>query len=169
MESTSRPYPCPGSPRKSAPLSYQPVVASVRLRTGSTMADHLQIRTQRGTGPASVQHLDAGALRATITRSADQVTVAIAGELDLATAPVVSRVAADVTATPCARLVVDLGPVSFVDSSGLAVLLRLYQRATNSGTEVRYLPPAPLVMRPFEISGLDGLLPFDHQDDNDSG
>jgi anti-sigma B factor antagonist len=85
--------------------------------------------------------------------------VALRGEIDVAEAPGVERRLADALAAG-GHVVVDLREVTFIDSSGLAVLLRAVQAAARDGRELRLLRPRPPVMRTFELAGLVEHLPF---------
>ena len=60
---------------------------------------------------------------------------------------------------PCEKLVLDLSELTFMDSSGLAVVL--YRTCARSGREfaVRGTPPQP--MRVFEAAGLPQVMVFE--------
>src|SRR3954470_14492816 len=58
---------------------------------------------------------------------------------------------------PC-DLVIDLSEVTFIDSAGVGVLLRVRRNAIEAGCTVRVTGPQPKVRRIFEIYGLVGLL-----------
>jgi anti-anti-sigma factor len=92
------------------------------------------------------------------------------GELDLATADALrSTLDAAVTETlnaalggmeQGARLVLDLRGLSFIDSTGLHLLVALDQRAQRDGFQLTLLaPPAP-IDRAIQVCGLDQMLPF---------
>ena len=59
------------------------------------------------------------------------------------------------------KLVLDLAELTFMDSSGLAVVLHLYRTCARSGREfaVRGTPPQP--MRVFEAAGLPQVMVFE--------
>ncbi len=58
------------------------------------------------------------------------------------------------------RLVVDMSEVTFMDSSGIAVLLRAWRRMTaaGGGMEVLAVPPQPFKV--FHTAGLDKIIPM---------
>ncbi len=89
----------------------------------------------------------------------DGVGLALAGDLDMsatfALEPVLDRVLAD---NP-RELVLDLGEVSFVDSSGLGLLIATHERAANADVEMAITRAGPEIQRVFTIAGLDGVLP----------
>ena len=89
----------------------------------------------------------------------DEVAIVRArGELDVAT---VETLRAELDGIADARrLVVDLRGVSFIDSTGLHLLVRLHERARSDGFELALLAPAAPVDRPIRICGLHKQLPF---------
>jgi anti-sigma B factor antagonist len=92
------------------------------------------------------------------------------GELDLATAETLrSTLAATIAETLSAaldgmenraRLVLDLRGLSFIDSTGLHLLVALDQRAQRDGFQLTLLAPAAPIDRAIQLCGLDQMLPF---------
>lgn len=90
----------------------------------------------------------------------DAVVVHVVGEVDMTTAPQLEcelerafdQAGAD---TP---LVVDLAPVSFLASAGLAALVRAHQRSLREGRSLRMVAAHRAVLRPIEVTGLDDVL-----------
>ena len=84
------------------------------------------------------------------------VTVAISGEIDIAT----SRAMLDALATGPgpAHLEVDMSAVTFIDASGIGVLLAARQRAVDSGGSLILRAPSWAVLRVTGVLGLDELL-----------
>ena len=64
-----------------------------------------------------------------------------------------------------ARLVLDLRGLSFIDSTGLHLLVTLNQRAQRDGLPLTLLAPAAPIDRAIQICGLDRILPFAAQVD----
>ena len=58
------------------------------------------------------------------------------------------------------RVALDLGGVTFMDSSGIAVLLRAYRRLGALGGEVRVHNVPPQAARVLRAAGLDKLIRF---------
>jgi anti-anti-sigma factor len=85
--------------------------------------------------------------------------VQVRGELDMFDAPQLGRLL-DAERAAGHDLVVDLRRLTFIDSSGLAVLVWAAQSAARSGRGLRLLAPPPAVMRTFDVTGLRTLLPF---------
>ena len=81
------------------------------------------------------------------------VTVTISGEIDIAT----SRAMRDALATGPGpvHLEVDLSAVTFMDASGIGVLLAARQRAVDSGGSLTLRAPSWAVRRLTGVLGLD--------------
>src|SRR4051794_33188550 len=87
----------------------------------------------------------------------DVVVVACEGEIDLLTADDVQREA--VAAAGEGRVVVlDLREVSFMDSSGLRVLVELQRGADRDGTSLAVVPGSDELRRLFDLSGMTSRL-----------
>jgi anti-anti-sigma factor len=84
------------------------------------------------------------------------VTVTISGEIDIAT----SRAMRDALATGPgpAHLEVDLSAVTFMDASGIGVLLAARQQAVDGGGSLTLRAPSVAVRRLTGVLGLDELL-----------
>jgi anti-sigma B factor antagonist len=93
------------------------------------------------------------------TAREDGVELALAGDLDMsatfALEPVLDRVLAD---NP-REMVLDLGHVGFVDSSGLGLLIATHERAAGADVDMAITGAGPEIQRVFSIAGLDGVLP----------
>lgn len=93
--------------------------------------------------------------------SGSAVTVSIAGELDLSTAQTLSQHVDQHLSTGVTDLTLDLGDISFMDSSGLRVLIELNDRSQQQAWRLRLKPPkhedATLVL---QATGADTELPF---------
>jgi anti-sigma B factor antagonist len=87
-------------------------------------------------------------------------TVAVGGELDLATAPQLSDVLESLAARE-APTVLDLSDVSFLDSTGLKVVLAAGRTSERTGWSfVVGRAVGPAVARLFEMVDAAALLPF---------
>lgn len=86
------------------------------------------------------------------------VRLALMGELDIAgTAHLLSQVA-DI---PAGRaLTLDLSGLSFMDSSGLKVLMNLDRRSRREGWALTIENPVGQVLQLFELCGFDQRLPI---------
>lgn len=78
----------------------------------------------------------------------------LGGEIDSYTAPELAERLADDPAID----VIDLAAVTFIDSSGLRVLVQAHQARAEAGETLTLRSPSAAVQRLFEISGLAGHL-----------
>ncbi|MFF4773240.1 STAS domain-containing protein [Microtetraspora fusca] len=83
------------------------------------------------------------------------VVVVVAGELDLFTAPILRDEVRDAIMQDGATIVLDLAELSFMDSSGLSVLIEAWRLATSEGGGVCLAAPQPPVARILRTTGLD--------------
>ncbi len=97
-------------------------------------------------------------LRIDTVQRGGSLALVVQGELDMATSPLLDEALARARATDAASIVVDLRAVSFIDSSGLHVLIR-HARAED-GARVRLTKGSPQTQRVFELSGALEYLPF---------
>lgn len=79
-----------------------------------------------------------------------ELTVRLHGELDVATVPSISEAIEAAEVDGPSRLVIDLKEVSFMDSSGIALLVQLANRVES----VQVRSPSANVRRVFELTGL---------------
>ena len=84
--------------------------------------------------------------------------VALEGEIDLSTAPEAERRIAEAESAGPERLVVDLREVTFMDSSGLRVLLTAHKRALEAGRGFALVPGGDAVRRLLDVTGLSERL-----------
>jgi anti-anti-sigma factor len=87
--------------------------------------------------------------------------VRLQGELDLASADAMEERLAAIEEQRPARVVIDLGGLAFIDSSGLRVLLLADSRARESGFELVLVPGPEPVQRVFEMTGALDVLRFE--------
>jgi anti-sigma B factor antagonist len=89
------------------------------------------------------------------------VKVSLGGELDLASAPRMEEHFVAIDEQVPARVVVDLGGLAFIDSSGLRLLLLADARAREHGYELVLLSGSEPVQRVFEMTGALDVLRFE--------
>ena len=95
-----------------------------------------------------------GELTVDISMSGQTARVALAGELDIATAPRLEQQLAEL-APEVTRVVLDLRELAFIDSTGLRVVLGLANGlGENSARVVLVKGPDP-VQRVFTLTGAD--------------
>lgn len=105
-----------------------------------------------GAGPDS--------LRCDVSRERDRASVRTVGELDLATAPILSAQIADLRQAGCRHVIVDLSDLTFIDSTGLRFILECYAESRRDGFTMALLPGPPTVQRVFELTDTTAHLPF---------
>ena len=87
------------------------------------------------------------------------LVVALEGELDLATAPSVRGAVDDLLDRHRpGELVMDLAGVTFLDSSGLAVVLGRYRRLEGTGRSMRIVGARPVVRSVLEVAGVGQIM-----------
>jgi anti-anti-sigma factor len=87
--------------------------------------------------------------------------VRLDGELDLASAHAIEERLAAIEERRPERVVTDLGGLTFIDSSGLRVLLLADSRAREQGFELLLAPGHEPVQRVFEMTGALDVLRFE--------
>lgn len=84
--------------------------------------------------------------------------VSPSGEVDMFTAPQLGRRLLSLAEEGKRGLVVDLSSVTFMDSTGIGVLLDALRRVTARRGRLALVCPTERILRPFEITGLVGYL-----------
>ena len=95
-------------------------------------------------------------VRVTTSHADGSVVVTLAGELDMASVPALRASLDDIE--PSQRLVLDCAAVTFMDSSGLSLLVTLWSRLVESGGSLQVRQPSPPVRRVMELTGLHELI-----------
>lgn len=88
------------------------------------------------------------------------VRLAPRGELDMATVPELEQAVVAAVGRRTAVLL-DLSGLTFIDSTGVALVLRAIERCRTAAVPLRIAAGPPLVMRTFELLGLLRELPLD--------
>jgi anti-sigma B factor antagonist len=82
----------------------------------------------------------------------------ICGEIDLATAPALEEAAGALLDERPRELVLDFSGVPFCDSSGVGVLVRLYNRTTVTGSRITVRNPTRNVRTVLDMTSLTRIL-----------
>lgn len=85
---------------------------------------------------------------------AEGVVLRLSGELDLASAPALEQQLEEVAHANPARLLLDLRDLRFMDSTGLALMIRAQQSAEANGHRLAFRRGTAQVERLFELSGV---------------
>jgi anti-sigma B factor antagonist len=102
-----------------------------------------------------------GMLTLEIDVEATALTLALAGELDMANAATLTAELEKAEASAAESVTVDLRELEFIDSTGIAAIVAAHRRAQASGVELRFIRSrATGVQRVMDVTGLDKELPF---------
>ena len=86
-------------------------------------------------------------------------SVVFDGEIDIATAPAIRRFLLAAIRGGDVHLAVDMSGVTFIDASGIGVLVAAANRARQAGGDLSLLAPSPQVRRLLDVFHLDAILP----------
>jgi anti-sigma B factor antagonist len=92
--------------------------------------------------------------RLAVSEKTDPAVVTLEGELDLATAPQLRERLVELTECGVIDIVLDLTMLEFIDSTGLSVLVLVFNRTKAAGGSTVLRNPSHSVMRLLEITGL---------------
>jgi anti-sigma B factor antagonist len=98
-------------------------------------------------------------VRGTHERNAFQL--ALYGELDIATSPMLEGRLQMAEGSDSERLVIDLRGLEFLDSAGLHVLVQAHERVRAQGRELALLRGPHAVQRVFALTHADRLFNFE--------
>jgi stage II sporulation protein AA (anti-sigma F factor antagonist) len=95
------------------------------------------------------------------TRRPGAAELTLAGDLDMSATfrlePAIDRL---LKSDEVSEIVLDLGGVEFVDSSGLGLLLETYDRTQQADVRMSIVPGRPETQRVFRLAGVEDALPF---------
>jgi anti-sigma B factor antagonist len=83
-------------------------------------------------------------------------TIAVAGECDLYEAHLLEAAIERAAASPGTCVYLDLSELSFLDSTGLHVLVQAQRTLVEAGSELVLVAPDAQIRRTLAVSGLDG-------------
>jgi anti-sigma B factor antagonist len=95
------------------------------------------------------------------TRSQEQngvVTIVLSGDLDLATAPILSEKLAPFEGNGVSTIILDLQDLTFIDSTGMHTFLEARNRAMSNGQRLLVRGASSTAQRYINIVGLQFLL-----------
>ncbi|MEV0981820.1 STAS domain-containing protein [Streptomyces sp. NPDC049915] len=107
--------------------------------------------------PGSEHVVQPGQLSVTASTAGGIQVLTLAGEIDHHTGDTL-RQALDPTVTPSPRVVVDMRQVTFMDSSGINILITAHQALTQAGGWLRLASVGHAVMRTLQLVGIDTLI-----------
>jgi anti-sigma B factor antagonist len=93
-----------------------------------------------------------------VERTASRTLVIIAGELDASTASYLYDALSELELADARHVVIDLAKVTFMDSTGLSVLVTEHKRLEHTNGKLTIFSPPSSIRRLFEITGLTTTL-----------
>lgn len=93
-------------------------------------------------------------------RDGDTHIVSVSGEMDVDTAGGVEQELIRAEATDAPAIVLDLGGLTFIDSTGIRMLLMVDARSRSDGDRVILRHPSQAVRRVLHLAGLEDRLHF---------
>jgi anti-sigma B factor antagonist len=107
-----------------------------------------------------------GELQIAVSQTGATVTIALAGEWDLAAQTATREAIHDALRPRPERVVLDLSQLSFIDSTGMHATVELHELAAKQNSQLEIIPGSRAVQRPFEICRLTNALPFKQRNDS---
>lgn len=98
------------------------------------------------------------ALAIDVTMEGSRAVVAPKGEIDYGNVAQLRGALVDLSQGDATEVIVDLGGVTFVDSTALSVLVQAKQRLEESNRRMSVVEPLPRVLRVLELAGLRDYL-----------
>ncbi|MEU3342221.1 STAS domain-containing protein [Streptomyces sp. NPDC006668] len=99
--------------------------------------------------------IDSSGRLSVVSTHADGILVlSLAGEIDHDTGPILRQALSD--ADP--RIVVDLSQVTFMDSTGINILIAAHNALAQAGGWLRLAAPTRTVLRTLQIVGVDAVI-----------
>ena len=108
------------------------------------------------------QHI--GPFTCEVKREDGHAVVSPRGELDMATAGAVDQELRELRRAGVANILLDLGGLTFMDSSGLHLITKWVSEASKDGFELELEPGPPAVQRIFDLTAMSDSLPWRRQD-----
>ena len=102
--------------------------------------------------------VDKHALTIAVENVDDVPVIRAAGELDLSTVPEMRAVVAEVAERRPRALVFDFSEISYMDSSGLGILVSAKKRLGSYRGEVAVVTAQTSVLKALSLSGLDQIV-----------
>jgi anti-sigma B factor antagonist len=84
--------------------------------------------------------------------------IEVDGEIDIHTAPRVDEAVNRAIDADCRRLILDLDRVSYIDSSGLVVLINTFKRMQVKNGKVVFVCSNPHILKVLELTGLSQVM-----------
>ena len=96
------------------------------------------------------------------TPGSDRYVITVSGEVDLATSPELDTAIIAAIESGTSSVAIDLTDVSFMDSSGLGVIVRGLKRCREADKDLDLVITNERVLKVFGITGLDQVITIHH-------
>ena len=93
-----------------------------------------------------------------VTQSGDETRVHVRGMLDVNTAPALAEVFDEIIGERRKRVTVDLSALDIIDSSGVAVLVKLYKGVRSGGGQVSITGARDQPLAIFKLLRMDRVV-----------
>ena len=94
------------------------------------------------------------------TSGSDRYVITVSGEVDLASSPELDTAIIAAIESGTSSVAIDLTDVSFMDSSGLGVIVRGLKRCREADKDLDLVITNERVLKVFGITGLDQVIPI---------
>jgi anti-anti-sigma factor len=111
-------------------------------------------------GSRAEQIVKLGQLSIRSKRDGETHTIDVRGEIDVAGAGRVERELLRAEATDAQAIVLDLSTLSFIDSTGVRMLVMAEARSRADSDRLRLRRPPESVLRVLRLTGIDDRMPF---------
>jgi anti-sigma B factor antagonist len=121
----------------------------------------LRYTVSQQTEPRSEQRVAReGLLEVRVSERGRTCIIAAVGDLDRSTAALLEQTLVEAETTDARAIVVDLSELTFMDSTGLQLILRAHARSQADSNRLSLVRGPERVQRVFQMTGTERLLPF---------
>ena len=97
-------------------------------------------------------------MQVSATNAENRTVIAVSGEVDIASSPVLDAAVITAIGEGAKHITIDLTDVSFMDSSGLGVIVRGLKRSREADLDLDLVISNDRVLKVFAITGLDQVI-----------
>jgi len=123
-----------------------------------TLEDRRPIDSVASDRDPVMEPLNPASFQVFVGRQDDRTHIIVIGDLDLASAPSLAHELLAVATENEGDVVLDIGLLTFIDSTGLSLFVSQHKRLVAQGRMLTIYGPTPSARRLFEVSGLTDVL-----------
>lgn len=97
-------------------------------------------------------------MQLTVHQNSGHTVLAVSGEIDLATSPQLDGAVIEAVDQGIEHLTIDLSDVTFLDSSGLSVIVKALKRSREASATFDVVASNERVLKVFAITGLTAVI-----------